>query len=232
MKHLIEESKNRVRWFQKNASICLPIHPPGCFLSHSCIVLAECLGRKERCNMGRTRKQESGWDHKNRKQKEAMIRWLLWCTLGFLLLWVIVCSPLNYREFRVIKAIESFRVQSCYAGQMCLTRESSEAVGVFVFVSFSNSTLIYVNSHLTLACSIIFCVSWCLSDHIHESLFVSGFQLGQWQAGPGISWHLPFPNALISLLVARSLLALAHCWSSLLALWPLAYPYCMYIEWR
>lgn len=26
-------------------------------------------------------------------------------------------------------------------------------------------------------------------DHIHESLVVSDFQLGWWQAGAGISWH-------------------------------------------
>lgn len=94
---------------KRSISICLPVCPPGFFLSQGCIVLAECLGRKERCNTGRMRKQESGWVQKNRKQGEAVIRWPLWCTLGFLVLWVIVSCLLNYRKFGAIKSVDEFK---------------------------------------------------------------------------------------------------------------------------
>lgn len=163
-----------------------------------------------------TRKREAGWDHKNRTQEEAMIRWLLWCTLGFLPLWVIVCSPLNYRVHSVWSKLMRVLLRWSTWGEMSLC----EAVHIFLhfrcFFAFSTSAFIYVNSHL--ACSLSSCVFWCLSDHIHESLFVSGFQLGQWQAGLGLAGtlYLLIPNALISPLVATSLLALGHSWSPLL----------------
>ena len=164
-----------------------------------------------------TRKQEAGWDHKNRKQEEAMIRWLLWCTLGSLLLWVIVCSPLNYRVRSVWSKLMRILLRQPTWGEISLC----EAVRIFLhfrvfFFLFSNSAFIYVKSRL--ACSLSSCVFWCLSDRIHESLFVSGFQLGQWQAGLGLAGtlYLLIPNALISLLVATSLLVLGHRWSSLL----------------
>lgn len=82
---------------------------------------------------------------------------------------------------KVIKDNKGFtdnQVQSWYTGQMCLTQESGEAGGVFVCI----------RSCLATACQFLFDfgvlhhflrVFCCLSDHNHESLFVSGFQLGQ-----------------------------------------------------
>lgn len=203
------------------------VRPPARFLSHSCIVLAKCLDRMERCDTGRTRKQEPGWDRKNRKQEEAPIRWLLWCTLGFLLLWVIVRSPLNYREFRESDQSQwKLNLDSSELLQGANVSNTGVCPGISLFL-LSNSAF----SCLTLACSIAFCV---FGDHIHESLFVSGFQLGQWQAGLGLAGtlYLPIPNALISLLVATSRQALGHCWSTLSVLWPPAHPYflCFYTQ--
>lgn len=216
-------------WFDKRDVCIFPsVRPHACFLSHGCIVLAECSNRKERCDTGRTRKQEPGWDRKNRKQEEAPIRWLLRCTLGFLLLWVIVCRSLIYREFRVsdqsqwkfnLDSSELLQGVKCVKHR-CLNWDIFILVQRQCFHLFDFGVLHF------------FLRFWCLSDHIHESLFVSGFQLGQWQAGLGLAGtlYLPIPNALISLLVATSRQPLGHCWSTVL--WPPAHPYflCLYMQ--
>lgn len=130
-------------------------------------------GRKERCNPGRTRKQESGREHKNRKQEEAMIRWPLWCIVGR-------CSSKDYGALKVIKAGDS-KVQGWYAGKVVKLEAS------VCFTSLSR----WARTHIYVACSVIFFSSGCLSDRIHESVFVSGFQLGQWQAGLGLAGIFP-----------------------------------------
>lgn len=207
------------------AAFHLPPCPSSrCFRSLSCIVLAKCLDRKQRCDTGRTRKQEAGWERKNRTQEEAQIRWLLWCTLGLLRLWVIVCSLLNYRSFRVsdYRTSEGLmrRMKLRWNGKcVCeFLRRKWWMVQVFVFILVKQQCVNLCKFHLT------FLPFWCLPDHIHESLFVSGSQLGHWRAGLGLAGmlYLPIPKALISLLVAKVFWRResGRCRSSLSVPWP------------
>lgn len=101
-----------------------------------------CSGRKGRCDTGRTRKQEPSWDQKNRKQEEAPIRWLLWFILRFLLVWIIVHSPLNHSELDEIRANDGFIWKFAVATQ----RQVSELLSfyaiahLFIYILFDFGT--------------------------------------------------------------------------------------------
>lgn len=96
---------HRIIWMHLLERVCVciclclcTVRPTGCFLSPSYIVLAKCSDRMERCDTGRTRKQEQDWEHKNRKQEEELISRLLHWThwMDFCLNWN---DLWNYKSF-------------------------------------------------------------------------------------------------------------------------------------
>lgn len=102
--------------------------------------------------------QETGavWESKNRKQEEAAIAWLLWCLLEAQMVLLLSVDP--WTTEGLIKA------NRVWSRLWCMSWCS-----------------LFVEQHNCLKWPLIF---WCLSEHFHKSVFVTGVHLGLGQ----MSW--------------------------------------------